>query len=218
MASASGDAKTARPKALHHLKTILLRHAEHIHESAQNGASIVTALQALLRCAEMRYRCCMLDDCDHASFSQAPAAADALMSVTTKTLRNVGGNVCCATPTNMTTADADAATTTIGSLHSNSFDGGGGHGNVNGLTQMAENAASAAVFMATSGTAADSFSSDADETDSDEDDDNERDLVGAVRSQRNSTADSFTTADEGYDVSVYFVSAGIECTYRQYSS
>lgn len=210
------ETKITRSKALHRLKAILLRHAEHIHESAQNGSAIVTVLQSLLRCAEMRSRCCMLDDCDHASFSQAPAAADAIMSVTTKTLRDgVGGNVCCAAAA---TGPVSAPTvTTINSSQSNSFDGGGG--DVKCSPQTAGNVVGhAGVFMATAGQAADSFSSDADVTDCDEkddehDDENETHCGGAgdevdcaARSFRSlrgdSSGGSYTTADEGYDVTL----------------
>lgn len=212
------ETKITRSKALHRLKAILLRHAEHIHESAQNGSAIVTVLQSLLRCAEMRYRCCMLDDCDHASFSQAPAA------VTTKTLRDgVGGNVCCAAAA--TGAVSAPTVTTINTSQSNSFDGGGG--DVKCSPQTAENVASAVsavvighagVFMATAGQVADSFSSDADVTDCDEKDDEHDDedethcggagdeVDCAARSFRSlrgdSSGGSYTTADEGYDVSL----------------
>lgn len=186
----SADLAAGRSRALQQLKTILLRHSEHIHESAQNGAAIVAALQSLLKCAEMRYRCCMVDDCDHASYAQAPAAADGLMmtTVTTTTaLRgNVGDNLCCAAATAANSFDGDGGGNDQRTAGNGGAEDGGGRG--------------AAVMV-------DSYSSDADVTDAEEGDDEDR-TDGVARSassvrrdERGSSDGSYITADEGYDVS-----------------
>lgn len=203
--SATGNEPAARSRVLHQLKTILLRHAEHIHESEQNGAAIVAALQSLLKCAEMRYRCCMVDDCEHASYAQAPGCGGGVEAVTTtsslKSGGTVGDNMCCAA-----------------SLQTVNFDGGGGGGGSEANVIDPHGLVAAAV-------GADSYSSDADVTDGDEEKDDDELMDGLLRNadgggaaglrraDRGSSDGSYITADEGYDVSVRIVEALIYCSF-----
>lgn len=60
---------------LQELKSILLRHSLRAHDSTENGTGILTALQTLLRIAEMRYKCCVVEDCSHYAFAQATSCA-----------------------------------------------------------------------------------------------------------------------------------------------
>lgn len=57
------------PNSLKELKSILLRHSIDICDSSENGKSIISALQALLKVAEMRYNSCFIEKCTHSSYA-----------------------------------------------------------------------------------------------------------------------------------------------------
>lgn len=212
---------SARSQTLLQLKSILLRHAEQIRSCVAgtanddgdcgSGAAIVAALQSLLRCAEMRYRCCTLDDCEHAAFAAAVTSTTAaIAAATTSSLRSGAGgdNLCCGTMA------SSSSTQTV------NFDGGGcvGGGSAAGAEQQLSNNDVAAVRLA------DSFTSDVvnnaaavatdaepeDDLDDDDDDDDVTEIVMRMaaggeqsRCRRALSSDSsYITADEGYDVSM----------------
>lgn len=56
--------------ALQELKALLLSKSVRSFDGLENGASIVNALQSLLKVAEMRNKCCFFDDCAHPTLAR----------------------------------------------------------------------------------------------------------------------------------------------------
>lgn len=56
--------------ALQELKALLLSKSVRTFERVHQGSSIVRALQSLLRVAEMRNKCCFLEDCTHPTLAR----------------------------------------------------------------------------------------------------------------------------------------------------
>lgn len=56
--------------ALQELKALLLSKSVRSVEGLEQGASIVNALQSLLKVAEMRNKCCFFDDCAHPTLAR----------------------------------------------------------------------------------------------------------------------------------------------------
>lgn len=56
--------------ALQELKTLLLSRSVRSFDALEQGASIVNALQSLLKVAEMRNKCCFIDDCAHPTLAR----------------------------------------------------------------------------------------------------------------------------------------------------
>lgn len=166
-----------RPRnPLQDIKTILLRNSERINYSTNKGPAIVAALHSLLKCAEMRYKCCFVEDCTHASYSRTTNAATSGSTVVTNntTSMNDGGdNQCCSS--SMKTTDLE-----VGGEES-------AHSNQDNQRTAASDSKSEN-NPAMSG----SFSSDVDVD------------LGVAEDGFNewtaSSDDSFMTADEGYDV------------------
>lgn len=55
---------------LHELKSLLLSKSVRTFDTVHQGSTIVRALQSLLRVAEMRNKCCFLEDCAHPTLAQ----------------------------------------------------------------------------------------------------------------------------------------------------
>lgn len=161
------------------LKTILLRHSERINNDAtQNSSAIVAALHSLLKCAEMRYKCCFVEDCAHASYSRATIAASSsgstVMTNNTTSMNDGGDNQCCASS----------------SVQTNGGDEDQQKQQLPPAQQDEESKRNMNVAMSGS------FSSDVDGTDDDLDGAGENGFGEWTAS----SDDSFMTADEGYDV------------------
>lgn len=56
--------------ALQELKALLLSRSVRSFDALEQGASIVNALQSLLKVAEMRNKCCFIDDCAHPTLAR----------------------------------------------------------------------------------------------------------------------------------------------------
>lgn len=56
--------------ALQELKALLLSKSVRSFDALEHGASIVNALQSLLKVAEMRNKCCFFDDCAHPTLAR----------------------------------------------------------------------------------------------------------------------------------------------------
>lgn len=56
--------------ALQELKALLLLKSVGAFETMEQGTSIVNALQSLLKVAEMRNKCCFIDDCAHPTMAR----------------------------------------------------------------------------------------------------------------------------------------------------
>lgn len=95
------------------LKLIMLRHSLNAQNSSDNGSAIIGALQSLLKIAEMRYKCCIVEDCDHAAYSSSGRSAAFTspyhpMNVAATTSTTSDGQ-CCASTTTTTTVIEIAA-------------------------------------------------------------------------------------------------------------
>lgn len=56
--------------ALQELKALLLSKSVRTFDALEQGASVVNALQSLLKVAEMRNKCCFFDDCAHPTLAR----------------------------------------------------------------------------------------------------------------------------------------------------
>lgn len=81
----------------------MLRHTLNVQNSSDNGTAIIAALQSLLKIAEMRYKCCIVEDCDHAAYSSTGRSAFTSpyhpMNVAATTATTSDGQCCVVPPT-----------------------------------------------------------------------------------------------------------------------
>lgn len=85
--------------ALQELKALLLSKSVRSFDALEQGASIVNALQSLLKVAEMRNKCCFIDDCAHPTLARQNKFSlnislenDRLLLLTGQCITNGGSN------------------------------------------------------------------------------------------------------------------------------
>lgn len=99
---------------LQELKAIMLQHSLKVPDSSENGTAIILALQSLLKIAEMRYKCCFVENCAHATYSQAVGTDGHFsggqyhpMNVSATTTATTGGDNQCCVPSAAFSFDID---------------------------------------------------------------------------------------------------------------
>lgn len=105
---------------LQELKSIMLQHSLNIPDSNENGTAIIMALQSLLKIAEMRYKCCFVENCAHATYSLAVGTDGRFsggqyhpMNVAATTTVSTGGDNQCCVPSAAFSFDDDAFSSDI---------------------------------------------------------------------------------------------------------
>lgn len=92
----------------------MLQHSLKVPDSSENGTAIIMALQSLLKIAEMRYKCCFVENCAHATYSQAVGTDGRFsggqyhpMNVAATTTVSTGGDNQCCVPSAAFSFDID---------------------------------------------------------------------------------------------------------------